>query len=145
MAVSRLLAAAELGGYLTAICYMQFKQRFQLPGTFDFFAVAMILLGVAVSVSEKSALSGFFNRRVCFFLGRFSLYPFLTFMLWAKTLPVFLPDVGIKPLTVIYLGVTLASAALLMAIEKPFVNLVKAAAKRIATVPREPEQENAAQ
>ncbi|MBR1532840.1 MAG: acyltransferase family protein [Ruminococcus sp.] len=140
-AKSHLLSLVELGGYLAAICYMQFMLRFELPKMFDFLAIGAMLLGVTVSLSEKSSISKLFNNQVFRFLGRFSLYPFLTFMVFAKTLPHFLPDIGLKMLTLIYLALTLIFAIIVMLLEKPFVKLAKSM-KRLFIKPQ-PKKETA--
>lgn len=134
-AKTHLLSLAELFCYLVPICYMQFMKRLEIPKRFDFMMVGFMLVGIAVSLSGKSSLSRLCDNKFFRFLGRFSLYPFLTFMLFAKTLPYFLPDMGLRKLILIYVGLTLVSAVLLMLIEKPFVRLVKAA-KRLFVKPQ---------
>ncbi len=129
---AHLLSVIEIGAYLSAILYMQLMQRFDLPKRFDFLCAGMILLGIAVSAGQKSSVSRLFDHRLFRFLGRFSLYPFLTFILFAKTLPIFLPDLSARMLALIYIALTLAFALLLMALEKPFVKLVRSAKKLIA-------------
>ena len=124
-AKSHLLSVVEIGGYLAAIAYMQLMLRFELPKMFDYLAVGTMLLGITVSLSKKSSLSGLFDHKPFYFLGSFSLYPFLTFILFAKTLPFFFPDMGAKKLTLVYLVLTLVFAVLVMLLEKPFVKLVK--------------------
>lgn len=126
---SHLLSVVEIGGYLAAIWYMQFMFRFELPEIFDYLAVSAMILGVTVSLSGKSSIAKLFDHKPVYFLGRFSLYPFLTFMVFAKTLPYFLPGMGLKKLTLIYLGLTLVSAVVVMLLEKPFVRLVKSLKK----------------
>ncbi len=122
---AHLLSLVEVGGYVAALAYMQRMLALELPKRFDYLAAGCILIAAAVTLSGKSSLSKPFDNRFFRFLGRFSLYPFLTFLLFAKTLTYFLPDAGIKKLTVIYLALTLASAVLLMLAEKPFVRAVK--------------------
>lgn len=128
-AKAHLLSVIEIGGYLLAIWYMQFMLRFELPEIFDYLAVSSLILGVAVSLSGKSSIARLFNNKAVYFLGRFSLYPFLTFMVFAKTLPYFLPGMGLKKLTLIYLALTLVLAVVVMLLEKPFVRLVKSIKK----------------
>ena len=135
-AKSRLLSVAEIGCFLVAILYMQFMLRFEIPKRYDFLAVGFILIGIAVSLSGKSSINELCNNRFFDFLGRFSLYPFLTFMVFAKTLPHFLHGMSIGKMTLIYVGLTLLSALIVMLLEKPFVKLVKAC-KKLIVKPRE--------
>lgn len=128
-AKTHLLSLVEIGGYLIAIAYMQFMLRFEIPKRYDFLAAGFILLSLSVTLSEKSSLNRLLDNKFFRFLGRFSLYPFLTFILFAKALPHFLPDMGLRKLTLIYVSLTLVSALVLMALEKPFVRLIKAAKK----------------
>ena len=138
-----LLSFAEIGAYLAAIAYMQFMLRFELPKRYDFLFAGFILLGVSLSFSGQTAVSKLFDNRFFRFLGRFSLYPFLTFMMFAKSLPFFLPHMGLRKLTLIYIALTLASALLLMALEKPFVKLIKASKRLFVKPASEIEKERA--
>ena len=141
-AKSHLLSVIELGAYLSAIAYMQFMLRFDLPLRFDFLCAGAILVGITISLTGKSSVSKLFDNRFFRFLGRFSLYPFLTFMIFAKTLPFFLPDMGTKKLMLVYLALTLVSAVILMALEKPFIKLLKAI-KNLLVKPAPTEKETA--
>ena len=127
--VSHLLSLAEIGCYLGAILYMQFMLRFEIPKRYDYLAAGCILLGIFLSLSGQSSVSRLFDHKFFYALGRFSLYPFLTFMVFTKTLPYFIHGMGMKKLTLIYVGLTLASAVVVMLLEKPFVRLVKSAKK----------------
>lgn len=135
-AKSHLLSFAELACYLTGILYMQFMLRFEIPKRYDFLAVGFIMIGFMISLSGKSSLSKLCDNRFFRFLGRFSLYPLLTFMVFAKTLPHFLPDMGVRTLTLIYVGATLVLALIVMLLEKPLVKLMKAC-KKLIVKPRE--------
>ena len=135
-AKSHLLSVLEIGCYLGAICYMQFMLRFELPEIFDFLAIALMILGVFLSLSGKSSVSRLFDNKVCRFLGRFSLYPLLTFMMFAKTLRFFFPDTGNRTLTLIFLALTLLSAIIVMLLEKPLVKLVKSMKKLFVKQPK---------
>lgn len=128
-AKSHLLSVVEIGSYLIAIFYMQFMLRFELPEIFDYLAVGAMMIGVTVSASEQSSIAKLCDNKVFHFLGRFSLYPFLTFMVFAKTLPHFLPHTGLRMLTLIYMALTLVSSVIVMLLEKPFVRLVKSMKK----------------
>ncbi len=134
-AKSHLLSLIEICAYLTAILYMQFMFRFELPKNFDYLALAMMLLGVTLSLSEKSSISRLCNNKVCYFLGKFSLYPLLTFMMFAKTLRWYLPKMSYGKLTLLYIALTLASAIVVMLLEKPFVRLIKSM-KRLFVKPQ---------
>jgi len=142
-AKSHLLSLIELGSYLAAIGYMYLMLRLKLPKNFDYLAAAAIFIGVTVSFSEKSSISKLCDNGVFRFFGRFSLYPFLTFIMFAKTLPYFLPDMGTKQLTLVYMGLTLVSALIVMALEKPFVKLVKSMKKCFVKPQSLPEKETA--
>ena len=134
-AKSHLLSVLEIGCYLSAIAYMQFMLRFELPKMFDYIALGMMIIGVTLSLTRKSSVSKLCDNKLFYFLGRFILYPFLTFMMFAKTLLYFLPHMGPRKLTLIYMALTLVSAVIVMLLEKPFVRLVRSM-KRLFVSPR---------
>ena len=128
-AKSHLLSVVEIAGYLAVIFYMQFILRYEIPKMFDFLAVGVMLLSVMISVSGKSSVGRLFNHKFFYSLGKFSLYPFLMFMLFAKSLRFFFPEMADRKLMLVYLALTLASAVVVMLLEKPFVKLFKSMKK----------------
>lgn len=122
-----LLSVIEIVCYLGVIVYMQYYRFFARYA--DLLALVAIAVGITISYSRKGALSRVYDNKVFYFFGRFSLYPFLTFTLFAKILPVLMPTAGTLRLELIYIGLTLLSALVLMALEKPFIRLVKASKK----------------
>lgn len=139
--VSVLLAAGEIGCYLAVIVYMQFYKYF--PRYSDLLALLLLAGGVMLSHSKAGALSRLYDNRFFEFLGRFSLYPFLTFVLYTKLMQKWMPTAGTLRLEVIYFGLTIVSALVLMALEKPFVKLLKAAKKLFVKPPAATEKETA--
>ena len=110
-----LLSLAALAGYGFAIFYMQFPGHF--PKYFDYIALLTIAAGVTVTFSGRGALGRLFERKLFVFLGRFSLYPFLMCILFVKLIPELLPKLGEAKAELLYLALTLLSAAALMLID----------------------------
>ena len=109
-----MLAVLELFGYVFSILYMQFYLEY--PGYFHFVVLLLLSVSVTITFSEKSAISPLFRHRFFTVLGKYSLYPYLMYALFAYNLPVFFPDMDRDSLIYLYLALTFASAAAVMAV-----------------------------
>ena len=67
----------------------------------------------------------------------------MTFILFAKAVPVLTPGMGLLKQELIYFALTIAAALLLMALEKPFVKLIKASKKLFVRPQLKPKKETA--
>ncbi len=121
---AHLLTVIELGGYASVIYYMQFHYHF--PPYFQFLTLFVLAICVTITFSEKSSVSPLFQNRFCNWLGKYSLYPFLTFIWFTKTLPRLFPDMGIIKLELLYFGLSLLSGLLVMLIQEPVMKGVRA-------------------
>ena len=128
-AQSHLLSLVELLGYGLVIYYMQCYDMY--PKYFDFIALLLLSVSVTVSFSAKSSINPLFSSKVFTWLGKFSLYPYLMFMVFTKILPVMYPDMDMLTMEIVYIGLTLISALAVMLIEKPIVTGCKALMKLI--------------
>lgn len=118
-----LLSFLELFGYIFTIYYMQSYKLFN--STFDFVVLVMLGISITISFSQKSIISKLFNFKIFNFLGRYSLYIYLTYYAFAKILPVILVDKPIDTIYNFYLLLTFLSAIILMFLEKYFIKFLK--------------------
>ena len=118
---SHLLSVAELFGYGFSIYYMQCYQLY--PDYFDYVALFFLMFSVTISFSGLSSINRLFDHEIFRWLGKFSLYPYLMFMVFAKGLPIIFPNMDNLTLELIYIGLTFLSALLVMWIEKPIRSL----------------------
>ena len=109
-----LLGILELLGYVLSILFMQFYEVF--PNYLQFAALFMLAVSVIITFSEKSFISPLFDHAIFNVLGRYSLYPYLLYSMYAYTLQALLPDMSMDALIWLYLGLTFATAALVMAV-----------------------------
>ena len=128
-AQSHLLSLVELLGYGLVIYYMQCYDMY--PRYFDFIALLLLSVSVTVSFSAKSSINPLFSSRVFGCLGRYSLYPYLMFMVFTKILPVMYPEMDMLTMELVYIGLTMVSALAVMLIEKPIMMGVRALKKLI--------------
>ena len=110
------LAAAELFGYLFSLFFMQFYGHF--PVYFHYIVLILLAVSVTITFSEKSLISPLFNRRVFTVLGRYSLYPYLLYALFAYNLPKIFPEMSKGSLIALYLVLTFAFSAVVMAVHE---------------------------
>ena len=110
-----ILSLFELGGYAFAILYMQYYRRF--PDQTQFTVLFFLAISVTISFSGMSSITPLFDHKIFNLLGRYSLYPYLTYSLFVETLPYLFPDMRMKTMIAIYLVLTFLTAALIMAAE----------------------------
>lgn len=136
---AHLLSVIELFGYGAVIYYMQCYKLY--PDYFDFVALFFLAISVIISFSGKSSINRLFNHKIFYWLGRFSLYPYLMFILFAKILPKLLPTMDNLTREIIYIVLTFVSALVLMWIEKPVVRLFHRCTRLIVRKKETPEGE----
>ena len=125
---SVVLAGMELFGYVFAILYMQFYKKF--PTHIQFAVLLFLAVSITVSFSEKSVISPLFDNRFCNLLGRYSLYPFLMYSMFAETLPAIFPNLRMKQLIAVYLAFTFGSSAVVMALHRTATRKYRSYKKR---------------
>ena len=110
------MAGIELFGYIFAILYMQYYKKF--PNHIQFTVLFFLAVSITVSFSEKSVISPLFDNKFCNLLGRYSLYPFLMYSMFAETLPVIFPNMRMKYLIIVYIVLTFGASAIVMALHR---------------------------
>ena len=80
---SILLAIVEFSLYAIILLYMTFFREC----AYDFYIVFLLMAAVVISFSGSAWGSGLFNNAFCRFLGKASLYVYLTHVTAAKILP----------------------------------------------------------
>lgn len=118
---AHLLSVAELFGYGASIYYMQCFDLY--PEYFDYVALFLMMFSIIISFSGLSSVHSLFENDVFRWLGKFSLYPYLMFMVFTKTLPILFPHMDLLLMELLYIGLTFLSALLVMWIEQPIVRL----------------------
>lgn len=111
-----LLSMIELSGYGFALLYMQFYRRFSVD-ILHYVVLFALAVSVTISFSAESSINKWFDHDIFFLLGRYSLYPYLTYSLAVETLPYLFPEMPMSRMIIIYLVMTFVSAALIMAAE----------------------------
>ena len=82
-----LLAVMECGCYGVSILYM----FFETPSRMDIFFIALLCIGICLSFSGQTALSSLPEKRIIFWLGKYSFPLYLSHQFYAKHLNDILP------------------------------------------------------
>jgi hypothetical protein len=116
----KIIAAAELLLYCIAIGYMAFVKA----SRYDYYIVFVLLAAITISFSNAPAYRDIFNNRFCSFLGKSSLYIYLSHPWFNRDLtPLIGPNHGNKVRMLVYLALAMLSAFVLW--------LLSAAVRRI--------------
>lgn len=83
-----LLSAAEVASYAAVIGYMYAMKASE----YDYFFIAVLMVGVTASFSHQGLAAGWFDNRACAFLGKFSMPLFLSHTFYAQHLNLLLPE-----------------------------------------------------
>lgn len=105
-----LLTVAEYACYGLVIYYMYRKSASRL----DYFCILVFALGLIISFSQKSIDTALFRGRFFSWLGKFSFSIYLSHHFYSINIDKFFPDRSSKELLVIYYGLSLLTALVVM-------------------------------
>ena len=104
------LSAIKWGCYGSSVVYMHMVYATKQ----DYFYILLIAIAVAISFSQQGIESGIFQKNSIIWLGRFSLYLYLTHVYWAENLnTLFTQNMDNMHKMFIYLAVTFINAYIL--------------------------------
>ncbi len=106
-----LLTLAEYACYAGVILYMYFEKATRM----DYFFILLLALGLLISFSQKGIDTAVFNGRFSW-LGRYSFSVYLSHHFYSTTLSDFFPKFSDKRLLVLYYGLSLGTALVVMGI-----------------------------
>lgn len=94
------ITLTEAALYIIAVSYMMF-----LKGSkYDYYIVFVLWVAVTLSFSNVPLFSNLFNNRLCYFLGKFSFYVYLSHSCFALDLtPIIGPSWGNKARMIVFL------------------------------------------
>lgn len=118
-----LLAIVEFSLYAVILLYMTFFREC----AYDFYIVFLLMAAVVISFSGSAWGSGLFNNAFCRFLGKASLYVYLTHVTAAKILPCLIgSSFSNEVRMLLYLLLSAAAAAVLWGLCQLFNQLAPA-------------------
>lgn len=89
------------------------------PVTYDFLFIAVLMVAISLSFSQKGIDAKWYNNTVVYFLGDLSLYMFLCHYYWNFLLGELLPnDLSVEQKTLIYIAVSFITALVVMTVCK---------------------------
>lgn len=101
------LTGIEWAIYITFFLFMYRGQSSKR----DYFYVLFLAVGVMITFSGQTIDSKWFNNKICYWLGKFSLPIYLTHAAWCKQLGILMPEgTSIKKLMITYIGISVLSA-----------------------------------
>ncbi len=104
-----MLTIAEYACYAAVILYMYFEKATRM----DYFFILLLALGLMISFSQKGIDAVVFSGRFSW-LGRYSFSVYLSHHFYSTTLNDFFPKLSDKRLLVLYYGLSLGTALVVM-------------------------------
>lgn len=104
-----LCTAVEWSIYLLMLLFMHFGKS----SARDYFYVFILAVAVMITFSGQTLDAKWYNNKLCYWLGKFSLSIYLSHAVWYKTVDCFVStDVSAEKRFVIYIGLSMANAFL---------------------------------
>lgn len=71
----------------------------------DYFNIFFLSVAIVITFSGQAIDAKWFNNRFCYWLGKFSLYIYLSHSAWCKQIAVLMPEgTSVKKLVIVYVA-----------------------------------------
>lgn len=127
-----LLTVVEWGGYIGSIIYM--CMGIESNPKFSWHVIIVLAVSVTLTYSQVSYSPLFIHWSVFKWLGVYSYSLFLGHWVWVKNLLRFLPEVNVREIVLLYLGLSFVTGLVIMYISKGLLVFWKNHRKQIENV-----------